>query len=187
MGASAAAPKEPRHLRGIAHESSAGLDTVDIQLLELLQEEGRITLSELGRRVSLSPAAVGERIKRLESSGTITGYHARVSPERLGYGIQAFIRVAPHAGYSLRHPRTKELVDRPEILEAHHIVGEDCWMLKVGVSSTAHLEELLDAVSALGSTTTSIVLTSPRGTQGHAATRLDGVLCCESPLPGGRL
>ncbi|NEA55718.1 Lrp/AsnC family transcriptional regulator [Streptomyces sp. SID13666] len=137
------------------------LDSVDTRLLELVQTEGRITLSELGRRVSLSPAAVAERIRRLESNGIITGYSAVVAPDRLGYAMLAFVRVSPHGGYTLRHPRTLELMARPEVLEVHHVVGEDCWILKVAVADTSHLEEMLEQISALGRTTTSIVLSSP--------------------------
>ncbi|MFC5033430.1 MULTISPECIES: Lrp/AsnC family transcriptional regulator [Streptomyces] len=161
MGDSAALPKEPRHVRGLAHDSSVALDSVDTRLLELVQTEGRITLSELGRRVSLSPAAVAERIRRLESNGIITGYSAVVAPDRLGYAMLAFVRVSPHGGYTLRHPRTLELMARPEVLEVHHVVGEDCWILKVAVADTSHLEEMLEQISALGRTTTSIVLSSP--------------------------
>ncbi|MGH3648080.1 MAG: Lrp/AsnC family transcriptional regulator [Micromonosporaceae bacterium] len=161
MGDPAVLAKEPRHLGAFTSDSSAGFDAIDARLLELVQTEGRITLSELGRRVRLSPAAVAERIRRLETSGTITGYAARVAPERLGYGIRAFVRVAPHAGYSLKHPRTRELIARPEFREVHHVVGEDCWILKIAVRDTRHLEELLEQISALGRTTTSIVLSSP--------------------------
>ncbi|MFF4274900.1 Lrp/AsnC family transcriptional regulator [Streptomyces sp. NPDC001536] len=161
MGVQAAAPKEPRHLRAAADETSVAFDAVDRQILELLQSDGRIRLSELGRRVRLSPAAVTERVRRLEAAGVISGYGAHVAPARLGYGIQAFIRVNPHGGYTLKHPRTLELIERPEITEVHHVVGEDCWILKVAVRDTVHLEEVLEAVSALGRTTTSIVLTSP--------------------------
>ena len=161
MGLQAAAPKEPRHLRAAANETAVAFDAVDRQILELLQTDGRIKLSELGRRVRLSPAAVTERVRRLEAAGAITGYGAQVAPARLGYGIQAFIRVNPHGGYNLRHPRTLELIARPEITEVHHVVGEDCWILKVAVKDTVHLEEVLEQTSALGRTTTSIVLTSP--------------------------
>ncbi|MFE5923480.1 Lrp/AsnC family transcriptional regulator [Streptomyces sp. NPDC056468] len=161
MGDQAAAPKEPRHLRPAADETSVAFDALDRQILELLQTDGRIKLSELGRRVRLSPAAVTERVRRLEAAGAITGYGAHVAAARLGYGIQAFIRVNPHGGYTLRHPRTLELLDRPEITEVHHVVGEDCWILKVAVEDTVHLEEILEQTSALGRTTTSIVLSSP--------------------------
>ena len=161
MGELSAVPKEPRNSRASTHDSSPAFDQVDRQLLGLVQSEGRIKLSELGRRVRLSPAAVTERLRRLEASGVVTGYGARVDAARLGYGIQAFIRVNPHGGYNLKHPRTLELIERPEITEVHHVVGEDCWILKVAVRDTVHLEDVLEAVSALGRTTTSIVLTSP--------------------------
>ena len=162
MGDPAAVPKEPRQLRAAANETSAAaFDGVDRQILGELQDDGRIKLSELGRRVRLSPAAVAERVRRLESAGAITGYGAHVAPSRLGYGIQAFIRVNPHGGYTLKHPRTLELTARPEITEVHHVVGEDCWILKVVVEDTIHLEEILEQTSALGRTTTSIVLSSP--------------------------
>jgi len=161
MGVPAAAPKEPRHLRAATDESSVAFDALDRQILQLLQTDGRIKLSELGRRVRLSPAAVTERVRRLEAAGAITGYGAQVAPARLGYGIQAFVRVNPHGGYTLKHPRTLELLERPEITEAHHVVGEDCWILRVAVTDTVHLEEVLEQISVLGRTTTSIVLTSP--------------------------
>ncbi|MFG3348203.1 Lrp/AsnC family transcriptional regulator [Streptomyces sp. NPDC048018] len=162
MGVRAVSPKEPRSPRPAAVETSAGaFDPIDRQILDLLQSDGRIKLSELGRRVRLSPAAVTERVRRLEACGAITGYGAQVAPARLGYGIQAFIRVNPHGGYNLRHPRTLELIARPEIREVHHVVGEDCWLLKVAVTDTVHLEEILEQTSALGRTTTSVVLTSP--------------------------
>jgi Lrp/AsnC family leucine-responsive transcriptional regulator len=161
MGDPAAAPKEPRHLRPAASETPVAFDALDRQILGLLQTDGRIKLSELGRRVRLSPAAVTERVRRLEAAGAITGYGAQVAPARLGYGIQAFIRVNPHGGYTLKHPRTLELLDRPEIIEVHHVIGEDCWILKVAVEDTVHLEEVLEQTSALGRTTTSIVLSSP--------------------------
>ncbi|MFD8638709.1 Lrp/AsnC family transcriptional regulator [Streptomyces zaomyceticus] len=164
MGVPAAAPKEPRQTRSFTDGTSAGaFDAIDRQILDLLQSDGRIKLSELGRRVRLSPAAVTERVRRLETAGAVTGYGAHVSPARLGYGIQAFIRVNPHGGYTLKHPRTLELTARPEVIEVHHVVGEDCWILKVAVTDTLHLEEVLEQTSALGRTTTSIVLSSPVG------------------------
>ncbi|MEV7024268.1 Lrp/AsnC family transcriptional regulator [Kitasatospora sp. NPDC093558] len=169
MGVQAPRPKDRRQIGGTADDSSArpasrsesGLDAVDLRLLELLQAEGRITLSELGRRVSLSPAAVGERVRRLEADGTVTGYAAQVSAARLGYGIQAFVRVSPHARVTVKYLRSQELLHRPEVLEVHHVLGEDCWIFKIAARDTAHLEELIELMSTLGRTTTSVILSSP--------------------------
>ncbi|WP_420791163.1 Lrp/AsnC family transcriptional regulator [Streptomyces sp. NRRL S-350] len=168
VGVQALRPKDQRQSGGSADDSSAasrggfgGLDTVDLRLLELLQCEGRITLSELGRRVNLSPAAVGERVRRLEASGTITGYAAQVAPERLGYGIRAFVRVSPHARTTVKYLRSQDLLHRPEVLEVHHVIGEDCWVFKVAARDTTHLEELIEAIAVLGRTTTSVILSSP--------------------------
>ncbi|MFD5424062.1 Lrp/AsnC family transcriptional regulator [Streptomyces sp. NPDC127084] len=162
MGVPASAPKEQRHSRAGTEETAGGaFDRIDRRILEIVQADGRITLSELGRRVSLSPAAVAERVRRLEAGGAITGYGAHVSPARLGYGIQAFIRISPYGGYGVGHPRSQELFARPEVLEVHHVVGEDCWILRVATTDTVHLEDVLEQASALGRTTTSIVLSSP--------------------------
>ncbi|MFD7907390.1 Lrp/AsnC family transcriptional regulator [Kitasatospora sp. NPDC057904] len=169
MGVQALRPKDRRQTGPAADDSSgrsaarpeSALDAVDLHLLELLQTEGRITLSELGRRVSLSPAAVGERVRRLEADGTVTGYAAQVSPARLGYGIQAFVRVSPHARVTVKYLRSQELVHRPEVLEVHHVIGEDCWIFKIAARDTTHLEELIELISILGRTTTSVILSSP--------------------------
>ncbi|MFJ9690751.1 Lrp/AsnC family transcriptional regulator [Kitasatospora sp. NPDC101183] len=165
MGVPALPPKDRRQIGNSADDSTARpastLDAVDRRLLELLQTEGRITLSELGRRVNLSPAAVGERVRRLESDGTVTGYTAQVDPTRLGYTLQAFVRIAPHTRMTVKHLRSRELLHRPEILEVHHVIGEDCWIFKLAARDTTHLEELIDLLSTLGRTTTSLLLSSP--------------------------
>jgi len=101
------------------------------------------------------PAAVTERLRRLESSGAITGTGAGRS-EALGYGIQAFIRVNPHAAYTLKHPRTLELMERTEITEVQPRGREDCWIVKVAVPTPCIWRDL-EQVSALGGRPTSIV------------------------------
>jgi len=90
----------------------------------------------------------------------ICGYAARVDPTQVGYTLGAFVRLTLNSPTTAR-VELDEVLTRPEIVEAHHVVGEDCWILKVVVRDTRHLEELLLALAAIGPTTTSIILSSP--------------------------
>jgi Lrp/AsnC family leucine-responsive transcriptional regulator len=119
-----------------------------------------MTLVDLAREVGLSSPSVTERLRRLEGAGVITGFTAIVDPARLGYGLLAFIRLAAINPIG-NATRLEEVLTRPEVMEAHHVVGEDCWIFKVAVRNTAHLEQLLLVMAQVGTTTTSIVLSSP--------------------------
>ncbi len=135
------------------------LDDVDWQLLELLQEDGRLSFSELGRRVSLSGSAVTERVRRLEERGVITGYAARVDTAKLGLPIEALVRARVR---SLDTPRFRTAVlPLPQVVAADHITGDECWILRVLCRNTAELEALVEKVQRYGETTTSLVLSSP--------------------------
>ncbi|WP_326595111.1 Lrp/AsnC family transcriptional regulator [Streptomyces sp. NBC_01803] len=147
-------------------------DRVDRELIRLLQESGRMTLAELARHVGMSSPGVSERLRRLEQSGVISGYGAVVDPYRLGYRLHAFVRLATFSPVSAR-PELDRVMERPEVIEAHHVVGEDCWIFKVIVRDTTHLEDLLLDFARVGTTTTSIVLSSP--VNGRAVTPADEV------------
>lgn len=107
----------------------------------------------------MSASAVTERVRRLEEAGVIQGYAAVLDPERLGLSILAFVRLRyPHGNYKPFH----DLVAvTPEILEAHHVTGDDCFVIKVAARSMRHLEELTGRIGGLGSVTTSVVYSSP--------------------------
>jgi Lrp/AsnC family leucine-responsive transcriptional regulator len=134
-------------------------DGTDWRILEQLQRDGRMSYAELAKAVSMSPSAVTERVRRLEQAGIIRGYTAVVDAERLGFGIMALIRLRyPTGNYKPFH----ELVARtPEIIEAHHVTGEDCFVVKVLARSMRHLEEVAGRISGLGPVTTSVVYSSP--------------------------
>ena len=137
----------------------SALDRTDWQLLAELQRNGRATYAELARAVAMSPSAVAERVRRLEEAGVIAGYRAQVDPERVGLDVMAFVRLRyPTGNYKPFHA----LLDTtPEIIEAHHVTGEDCFVLKVLTRSMRHLEEVTGRISGLGSVTTSVVYSSP--------------------------
>lgn len=134
-------------------------DATDRRILDVLQREGRASFAELARAVAMSPSAVTERVRRLEEAGVIQGYAAVVDPERLGLPILAFVRLRyPNGNYKPFH----DLVAvTPEILEAHHVTGDDCFVIKVTARSMRHLEEISGRIGTLGSVTTSVVYSSP--------------------------
>ncbi|GAA4884919.1 Lrp/AsnC family transcriptional regulator [Kitasatospora terrestris] len=134
---------------------AANLDSTDWAILEQLQQEARISLSELGRRVGLSPSAATERVRSLESQGVITGYAATVDLAKVGYPVLAVVRLKYPGN---RHqPLRRLLAERQEILECLRTTGEDCYTLKLAATSMEHLEALVDELAGLGSTTTSVV------------------------------
>jgi Lrp/AsnC family leucine-responsive transcriptional regulator len=134
-------------------------DATDWRLLDALQADGRLGYAELARRVGMSASAVTERVRRLEEAGVIAGYTAVVDPERIGLGVLAFVRLRyPHGNYRPFH----DLVAvTPEVLEAHHVTGDDCFVLKVAARSMRHLEEVTGRLAGLGPVTTSVVYSSP--------------------------
>ncbi|GAA0392897.1 Lrp/AsnC family transcriptional regulator [Microbispora corallina] len=135
------------------------IDQTDMRILEALQENGRASYAELARIVSMSASAVSERVRRLEESGVIRGYSAVVDPQQLGLGILAFVRLRyPTGNYKPFHDL---VATTPEIIEAHHVTGEDCFVLKVLAASMRHLETTTGRIAGLGSVMTSVVYSSP--------------------------
>jgi Lrp/AsnC family leucine-responsive transcriptional regulator len=135
------------------------LDETDHRLLRELQENARLSLAELGRRVNLSSPAVAERLQRLERTGTITGYRAEIDPKALGYPIAAFVRIRPTTRQLQKIPELAREV--PEVVECHRVTGEDCFVLKLHLREMDDLEAILDRFIVLGQTTTSIIHSSP--------------------------
>ncbi|USX49039.1 Lrp/AsnC family transcriptional regulator [Lentzea sp. HUAS12] len=134
------------------------LDAVDWKILSLLQEDGRMSFTALGREVSLSAPAVTERVRRLEALGVITGFTAVVSPGRLGLPIESIVRVRVR---SLDTPRFRtQVLVLPQVLDADHVTGDDCWLLRVVCRSMVELEELVEVMQRYGDTTTSLVFSS---------------------------
>jgi Lrp/AsnC family transcriptional regulator, leucine-responsive regulatory protein len=134
------------------------LDHYDSKILAELQRDARISMSELGRRVHLSQPAVTERVRKLELSGVIKGYHAVVDAARLGYGIRAMVRVG-RCDYATVVKRVEET---PEVVNAFNLTGEDSWILEIAVQDVPHLDEVLAKFCLLTETSTSIILNVAR-------------------------
>ena len=135
------------------------LDDTNRRIVVELQAEARLTMAELGRRVSLSPPAVAERVQRLERAGVITGYHAAVDPKAVGYPIATVVRVRPASRQLHKIPEVAREV--PEVVECYRITGEDCFFVKLHLRSMDDLEGILDRFVQFGQTTTSIVHSAP--------------------------
>jgi DNA-binding Lrp family transcriptional regulator len=113
-------------------QENVALDWFDIRLLALLQADGRLALQDLAGRVGLSASQCSRRRARLESTGLIAGYHARLDPHLLGLDVTAFVQVTltRHSPDNARHFR--EMVARtPAIQQAYTVTGDADYMLKV--------------------------------------------------------
>lgn len=120
------------------------MNSIDAKAIRQLMERGRTTWAELGALLGLSAPAAADRVRRLEEAGTIRGYTALIDPEAAGCGLAALISV------SLERPGQKEeflnmIRDLPEVLECHHVAGDEDYILKVRCSGTRDLEELISA------------------------------------------
>lgn len=138
--------------------NASRLDAKDIAIIEALQEDGRIPLSELGRKIGLSQPAMSERVKRLEERGVIAGYGARIDPRALGLDMMAILRLRT----SHEHIRAcvKQFHELPSIVEVHRVTGEDCFVLKAIVPAPEALATIVDSIGRFGAVTTSVVLRS---------------------------
>lgn len=135
------------------------IDAVNIQLLKELQRNPRLTMSELGRRIGMSSPAVAERVRRLEEAGVLRGYQLDLDPAALGLPIAAYVRIRPNPGQLSKIAELARQI--PEVVECHRITGEDCFVLKVYIPAIDQLDRLLDRFLLYGSTTTSIIQSSP--------------------------
>ncbi len=134
------------------------LDSIDWKILGELQADARVSTAELGRRISLSPPAVMERIQKLIDHGVISGFHAEVEAASVGLPITAMIRMSV-VGDIL--PRLSILLQSlPEVVECYRGTGSDSFIMKVCVESVEHLEHLIDRLTPFGMTSTSIVLST---------------------------
>jgi Lrp/AsnC family leucine-responsive transcriptional regulator len=140
------------------------IDGIDRQILSLLQDNARITQAEIAKGVGLAPSAVLERIRKLEAKGVITGYVALVDPHVVDLRMLAFVAVRTNVVGDRERELATQLAALPEVLEVHHVAGEDCLLLKMRARDAEHVGALLrnqvSAIPGVSSTRTTIVLGS---------------------------
>lgn len=135
------------------------MDLLDRMLIKLLQEDGRITVSELSKRLALSRPSISERLLRLQEKGVILGFGAKISPAAVGRNIQLIIqmselKVSPNEF-------EKRIVDDEDILECHRVTGTVSYMLKAAVPGMDDLSMLVERLMPFGNVNTSVILSSP--------------------------
>lgn len=137
------------------------IDSKDVEILAIIQGNGRISNAEIARQVNMAPSAVLERLRKLETRGVLKGYEARLDPHALGVGLLAFVfvRVEERVGSMVAG---KLMAEIPEVQEVHHVAGEDCYLAKVRCADPEDLGRVLrdrfGAIPAVRSTRSTIVL-----------------------------
>jgi Lrp/AsnC family leucine-responsive transcriptional regulator len=132
------------------------LDAYDRKILALLQQDGRASYSEIGRRVHLSSPAIAERIRRLEEANVIEGFSARINLRALGYSFETFVSIVVDSHDAL----DAWAAAHPEVLALHSTTGNHCALLRLAVRTPEHLESLLKSLAKIGKTSTSMVLST---------------------------
>lgn len=143
------------------------MDELDHKTLRFLMRRGRATWAELGKLLQLTAPAAAERARKLEADGTIVGYAALTNPEKLGFPLTAYVSVT--IGDQRKRSAFLHLVKQlPEIVECHHVTGEDDYLLKVRCRGTGDLDHFLSKTLkdriGVARTRTTIVLSTPKET-----------------------
>src|SRR4029078_12259393 len=143
------------------------IDDIDAGILDLLQDNARITQAEISRAVGLAPSAVLERLRKLETRGAIRGYATLIDPHVVQQPMLAFVAVKREQGPG-DDSVARALAACPEVLEVHHVAGDDCYLLKVRARDAEHIGHLLrhrfGPIPGVRSTRTTIVLETVKET-----------------------
>lgn len=133
-------------------------DALDRKLIDLLQENSRLSYAQMGREIGLSPSAVKERIQKLEDEEIITAFTSIVNHKKLGFSLSAYISLSfKDDGFRV----FLNILDKfPEITECSRVTGKECLIMKVIVKDSEHLEKLVDQLIPYGAPSTSIILST---------------------------
>lgn len=132
------------------------IDDLNWHILKLLQENSRLSLSNIGREVGLTPPAVAERVKKMEDLGILEGFNAKVSHTLAGYQLKAIITIKAFMG-KLK-PFLEMVKTLEEVINCYRITGDENIIMEVVLKDQAHLEKFIDALIRYGETRTHIIL-----------------------------
>ncbi|GAF63376.1 puative transcriptional regulator [Bacillus sp. TS-2] len=133
------------------------MDELNRRILNILQRDGRISMTDLGKKVSLSVPAVTERVKKLEEQEVITSYRAIIDPVKINKLVQAYILVKTHRCKAFR----EFCQEHPTVVECHRLTGEYSYLVKVVTESNDLLESFIDLTMEYGEPYTMMKLSSP--------------------------
>lgn len=123
------------------------LDALDLRILDLLQQQGRLTMTELGERIGLSTSPCSQRVKRLEQAGVIQGYHAKVDPVAVGQTLLVFVEITLSEKSEQIFKKVRdELAHIPEVLECHLVSGSFDYLVKARLAGMADYRQLLGSM-----------------------------------------
>jgi Lrp/AsnC family leucine-responsive transcriptional regulator len=129
------------------------LDNLDIQILNIIQSNARVSQADVARAVGLAPSAVLERLRKLEAKGVLKGYVALIEPEAIDMGQLAFVAVRTSGPLELTDKAGELIAEIPGVLEVHHLAGEDCYLVKLRGRDAQHIGQLLRHMKVIPSVT----------------------------------
>lgn len=133
---------------------------LDWQILELLQQDGRMTISAMAKRLGRSRSNVSKHLDDLNDSGVLDGLAPRINTEKLGFGINAYVRLQASSAH---HQKIiKSITSLPEVAECHILAGADLVLIRLVARNMAHLKELVEFLTKLGATQTDIVFATTK-------------------------
>lgn len=143
----------------VLRSEGSPLDRIDAAILRELHADARIPRAELARRVRLSAPSVGERVRRMEDAGIITGYSACIDPAKLGYRLEIVIRARPLPGQMAN--MIEAIRATPQVVSCNRVSGDDCFVARAHVRDVTEMEAVIDQIIPFGATNSSVVQSAP--------------------------
>ncbi|WP_310621207.1 Lrp/AsnC family transcriptional regulator [Flexibacterium corallicola] len=135
------------------------IDETDARIIEILERDGRISMSELAARVGMSGPNVSERVRKLEHEGVIKAFTIEFSPRALGYTLEAIVRVKPSPG--ALHIVEQLILEQPRFTACDKVTGEDCFVTRLLLRDISELDDLLEPLQDKAVTNTAIIKATP--------------------------